>query len=185
MESTSDPSAPMKAPPFRRRGVWITLGILILLVAGFTVSYRVYMSRPLFEYETDRIKFTVAKCAATGDLFTPTQFLVREWAQDGTFNVKALEGDDCGVSFSSAAFRVTGDSLTLEYRTLPPDYSRPRPACYCRYELAYMIKGLEKKNWNVEIRSPDLPEHVYVTRNAGGRATPPPSSTVERSAVEK
>jgi hypothetical protein len=62
------------------------------------------------------------------------------------------------------ALSVTRNSLTLEYRTQPFGSGMQRPACDCKYELDVVFRAVEKKNWNAELRSPDLPEDVYRVR---------------------
>ena len=140
-------------------------------------AYQAYQKfRPIHEYDAERIHFKVYSCREVSDILTPTQFIVREWIQDGAFHVRALETSDCGRQFSSAAFQVAGNLLTLEYRTQPwkgNSFLGP-PACDCRFTHDYVIKGLPKKDWDVEIQNPDLSEDVYAIRKAGGRRFPPP-----------
>ena len=70
---------------------------------------------------------------------------------------RVAEGHECGLDFTSAAYKTSGDTLILEYGSRI--WQGPRPMCYCRYELDYVIKGLNRISWNIEVstRAADRP----------------------------
>jgi hypothetical protein len=54
---------------------------------------------------------------------------------------------NCGERMEYAGYRVADDTLTLEY-SVPRNVEAQR--CTCGYELDYLIRGLEKRNYTIK-----------------------------------
>lgn len=56
---------------------------------------------------------------------------------------------DCAAPFNYGGYKRSGDELHLEYSAAR---ERMRAMCTCGYELRWRIRGLEKRDYKIDVR---------------------------------
>ena len=74
----------------------------------------------------------------------------QEWQSDNSLKLSANVLMGCELPVSGGGYGVVGEKVQLHYFVKMPDW---QAACQCVYRMNYVIKGLEKKDYEFELNS--------------------------------
>jgi hypothetical protein len=101
------------------------------------------------KYQPKNLSFSSKACSRPEAPDSRLGVTSQTWNPDGSLSINASVAARCAISFPVGRYFTEGGRLRLEYLVYAG--RSELPMCMCVYDLEYVITGLERRSYEIEV----------------------------------